>query len=295
MKKFSVAFTLLTLALGAAGAVLHKFQMLTAIEPQTGLSITNAPISIFTAAFSLLASVLFILLVQLLKNKNVEPVYHEAMAPGKGNIIPMIVSAAMILVAALGAYKCYTLGIGVRCTEIAVLILALMAVLAGVAFFVMSLFAYLRRSGAETMLCAVVIILFVCYWLVLAYKENSADPVRIKFVYEFLGLCAAALAVYYTAGYAFGSSRPRMTVAVSAIAVYFCAMSIPTASCAAFRYFYIFALMQICLSMFLLLWNLKPAEKIKADEEAEREEKEEASEEDEEEYGEEPEGEEIPE
>lgn len=292
MKKFSVFFTLLTLALGAAGAVLHKFQLLTAIEPQTGLSVTNAPISIFTAAFSILAVVLFILLSQLLKNRNVEPVYHEAMAPG--NIIPTLISAAMIAVAAFGAYKSITAGIGVRCTELAVYILAAVAVLAGVAFFVMSLQAFLRRSGVETMLCSVVVVFFVCYWLVLAYKENSADPVRIKFIYEFLGLCAAALAVYYTSGYAFGSSRPRMTVAFSAMAVYFCAMSIPTASCEAFRYFYIFTLLQVCLSMFLLLWNLKPAETVKSGEASGEEAKQEEGGE-EADNEEEPEGEELPE
>ncbi len=291
MKKFSVFFTLLTIALGAAGAVLHKFQMLTAIETQTGLPVVNAPISIFTAAFSLLAVVLFILLSQLLKHKDVEPVYDEALDPG--NIIPTIISFLMIGVAGFGAYKCYTMGIGVRCTEIAVWILAGMAMLAGIAFFVMSLFSFLRRSGAETMLCSVVIILFVCYWLVLAYKENSADPVMIKFIYEFLGLCAAALATYYMAGYAFGSSRPRTTVAVSAIAVYFCAMSIPTASCEAFRYFYIFILVQICLSMFLLIWNLRPAEKIKADKETEGNE--EKIEEAEKNYEEGPDGDELPE
>ena len=66
--------------------------------------------------------------------------------------------------------------------------------------------------------------------MVLEYRMRAADPVVLRYVYDFLALCAASVAFYYKAGFAFDRPRPSRTVLFSMIACYFCLVAMPGVS-----------------------------------------------------------------
>ena len=242
-----------TAALGAVGAALHSIEINTALDPVNGLAVRFAPISVCMSAVAILAMVIVFALSFLDKGRDVEPVYHTAFAlkTPAALILSVLLGALMIF----GAYLCLRDGVGIRNSKQLALILAIFAALAGISYIVTSLMAYLKKSGAETMLCSFIIALFLCLWLIIYYKEKAAEPALISYVYDFLAICAAAIASYYTAGYAFGRSRPRCTLFFSMAAAFFCLTAMPTAMTPAFRIFFGVVAVRQLINVFLLANN----------------------------------------
>ncbi len=52
------------------------------------------------------------------------------------------------------------------------------------------------------------------------YKENSVDPALVVYCYKCLAIMACSLALYYAAGFAYGSAKAGMTVFSHMAAVY---------------------------------------------------------------------------
>ncbi len=255
MKKTAFIFTGVTAALSAVGAVLHSAEINTILDPASGLADRFAPISVCMTAVALLTLVVIFALTFLVKGRDVEPVYHTALAPRTP--IPLVISVILGAAMIFGAYLCFRDGVGIRSSARLVLILSFFAALAGISCFVMSLVAYLKKSGMETMLCSFIIVLFLCLWLIVYYLEKSADSAMMSFVYDYLAVCAAAVACYYTAGYAFGRSKPRCTLFFSMAAAFFCITAMSKALIPAFTIF--FAAMGVLnlLNVFLLTNNLQ--------------------------------------
>lgn len=255
MKKTAFIFTGVTAALCAVGAVLHSAEIDNILDPASGLADRFAPISICMTAVALLALVIIFALTFLVKGRDVEPVYHTALAPRTP--IPLVISVILGAAMIFGAYLCFRDGVGIRSSAKLVLILSAFAGLAGISCFVMNLMAYLKKSGAETMLCSFVIVLFLCLWLIVYYLEKSADSAMMSFVYDYLAVCAAAVACYYTAGYAFGRSKPRCTLFFSMAAAFFCITAMPKALTASFAIFFAAIGILNLLNVFLLTNNLQ--------------------------------------
>lgn len=255
MKKTAIIFTSVTAALGAVGAALHSMEIRTAIDPGNGLAVRFAPITVCMTIVAILAMVIIFALTFLIKGRSTEPVYHVAFAQKTpaALIITALAGAAMIA----GAYICFRSGVGYRSSDRLALILAIFAALSGVSCTALCIMAYLKKNGIEFMLCTSVIVLFHCLWLVVSYLEKSADPAMINYVYDYLAICASAVAGYYTAGYAFGSSRPKRTLALSMAAAFFCLTAMPTALTSSFSIFYGASAVYQLVNVFLLANNLQ--------------------------------------
>lgn len=253
MKNKAMLPIFLSLVCGAAGAVMHYVQLRTLVDPNTGLAEKNAPISIFLAVFSALAAIALLLLARRAEG-DVKPEYHLAFAVKSP--LPLIISAVLALMMIYAAIDCFfgdslKNSAGAFATLLSVFIL-----LAGVSFAAMSFSAYRGKSGGGTTLASFIIVLFVCYWLVITYKENASDPTKMNFVYDFLGLCSSSVAAYYLAGYAFGRSRVRSSLFFSSLGIYFCLTSLPTAHSLSFKILYLFVSVYLLMSCIILARNL---------------------------------------
>lgn len=255
MKKTAVIFTAVTALLGGIGSALHGIEINTVLDPASGLAARSAPITVCMTAVAALAVIIIYALTFLVKGRSVAPEYHIAFAPKT----PVPVAIAIVSGVGLlgGAYLCFVYGVGIRSSEKLVMVLSIFAALAGVSVIVLNLMAMLRKSGAETMLCSFVIVMFLCLWLIVYYLEKSADPAMISYVYDYLAVCAAAVAGYYTAGYAFGSSRPRTTLFFSMLAAFFCLTAMSAAHTLSFGIFFASIALQQLVNVFVLTNNLQ--------------------------------------
>ena len=259
MKKTALIYTGVTAALGVVGAALHSIRMNTILDPDSGLALRMAPISVCLAAVSVLSMVIVFALTFLVKGRQVEPLYYAAFYARTPAVF--FISAATCALMLFGAFLCLQNGIGTRSSEMLVRMLAVFAALSGISWCIMQLMAYKKKSGAETMLCSFVMVLFLCLWLIAYYQEKAAETAMVSYVYDFLALCAAAVASYYAAGYAFGRSRPRATLFFSMAAAFFCLTAMPMAMTPAFCVFFTVTAVQQLVTVFLLVNNLEyPAE-----------------------------------
>ena len=89
------------------------------------------------------------------------------------------------------------------------------------------------------MLSSVIDVVFLCYWTVIYYRQQAANPVLIDGMYDFLGLCAATLALFYTTGFTAERPAPRSFLLFSGLAMFFCIISLANLSSIAYALFYI--------------------------------------------------------
>jgi hypothetical protein len=94
--------------------------------------------------------------------------------------------------------------------------LSLLAVFAGLCMAALSLSA--TAGVASRCLCCTVPVLFFCFWLIVAYKENASNPVVWSFCMQLLAIAANTLGWFYLAGLAYG--KPK-----SAALYFFCQLA----------------------------------------------------------------------
>lgn len=237
--------------LGVVGAVLRIVELKTVFEPETGLAMRGQPITVSLILLSAVSVTVFIILSLGLKKMESPATYSGALESKSS--LALIASALAALGLAIGSVL-YFVG-GTRGP--AELILMLCGLLAAVSAFLLSRNVFFQRDNSGNAIFSTIIVIFVCLWMVLEYKLRSADPVILHYVYDFLALCSAAVALYYKAGFAFDRLRPSRTILFSMIACYFCLVATPGGSGSAQKiYFFCIALLLIA-DMPAIIGNLK--------------------------------------
>jgi len=67
---------------------------------------------------------------------------------------------------------------------------------------------------------------FICFWLVLLYKENASNPILLSYVYQSTALVATALCFYFTSGFLYGKPAPGKAVFAYYTSIYFCIVTL---------------------------------------------------------------------
>ena len=204
--------------IGGAFSFFMRWLQNTAIfDPETGLAQRNSAIS-----WILVLLCIVVALVQLVLTSRVQ---NKSSAPQTENLFytdHKLLRYIYILLAGLTALAGLLLLIGAlrseRGSDVLRLILALLALGTGASLLVLVCKKTLDNSAR--CLCSAVPVLFNCFWLIVCYKDNAVDPVIWRFCMQILAICAAILAWYYLAGYAFGSPKKCHTLFTCQLAGY---------------------------------------------------------------------------
>ena len=73
---------------------------------------------------------------------------------------------------------------------------------------------------------SVVPTLFVCFWLILMYRQNASNPVLLDYIYKCLALVTSALSFYFTSGFLYGKPAPGKAIFTYFAAIYFCTVTL---------------------------------------------------------------------
>ncbi len=247
-------FSLATLIFAAAGIFLREAELTSVFEADTGLT-TFSPLTVALILVSCLA-VIFYVVFSRKTNLSLTPGdYVSAFRPS--GPLPLVVSIFTLSTMLVGAYLCYFLGL-LNIASAAAYILALLAALSGVSGFILSLSAFKKRSRGNIMLPAVADVVFLCFWTVIYYRQQAANPVLIDGMYAFLGLCASTLAFFHITGFTAGRPSPASTLLFSGIGIYFCIIAILNTSVTAYSLFFAVLAIRLYISSILLLRSRKP-------------------------------------
>jgi hypothetical protein len=117
--------------------------------------------------------------------------------------------------------------------------------------------AYKGRSGGELMMFSIIPPLFFCFWLILVYKDNVANPVILRFAYQCLALAAGALGAYFSAGFVFGKAAAGKTLFSFLVTIFFSAVVLADEMPTPAKIIYAVTLVGSFMNAVVLLRNLR--------------------------------------
>lgn len=217
MRKKKLLTTEAVLFAGIIAAFLRFVEIRTIFEPATGLAVQNSLISILLAILTIAILIKAVWYsISLTANDCIEIKTERPFSISKVGVAVISVLGAII---ALGSAVNYFLDIK-ESTLFRALFLIL-GVLSGISMIVMS-----NGKVAKTGTWACIPTLFMCYWLVLTYKENNTNPVLLEYCYRCLAAAAATSSFYYAAGHYYGKISPKRTIVSHLAGIYFCLLTV---------------------------------------------------------------------
>ena len=93
-----------------------------------------------------------------------------------------------------------------------------------VTFFAIEMFQDSRRKAPYAL--SVVPTVFMCFWLIMMYRQNASNPILLSYVYQCFAIVASALSFYFTSGFLYGKPAPGKAIVTYYAAIYFCAVTL---------------------------------------------------------------------
>ncbi len=249
MRKLKFSALILTVIMGIAGFVLRRYELLHVFEEDTGLPTRGAPVT--TALIILSCAALAAgIIIAILAGKCEPGSYGEAMYKGTWDFV---LAAASGIAVVLGAVVGVISAAGAGRMGIAELVQIILALAAGISMAVCAWKGVRRGDTNGLRLAAIVPAVFLCYWMILAYKDHSSDAVLLDYVYMLLAMAAGALYYYYSAGFAFNKPMFRRTVCCAVVTVFFAAAAAADMESAANRIIFAAIAVNALTGLFSLL------------------------------------------
>jgi len=222
MQKEAYKITACAAVAGALAFMIRWIQGLKIYDEITGLPDRAAPVNFWLIGIMVLG--LAILLVWSLRLRSCETVRDHRAVIGPGVAWPILGMLSSVLLALSGPVQLITAGS--YAAPALRRILGLTELLGGLSALVLILHAGKEQHAKNRQIASIVLVLFACFYMVVIYKENAANPVVWRFAPEILALSATTFALYFLAGYQFDEARPVPAIFFSFAGVFFCLLCV---------------------------------------------------------------------
>lgn len=205
------------LVLGLVGAALRLWVLSTAFEPATGLPLEGAVSPWVLLVFSVAAGGILLFLSQ---GKPRQELDGDTAFAARGDMVYMtLMTAGALLVLVSAVYGMFAFAAKAQMSPLRiVLVVAQVPVTVSMLLVGQNNYRCLGK-GKESF--AVLIPAYAgCLWLVEAYREHTADPVLLDYMYLLMAIIALVLGIYFQAGFSFGRGKLPRTVFFSTLGIY---------------------------------------------------------------------------
>jgi len=221
MRVSAVFMPFFALLAGAAGFYLRLNELWNVFDASTGLPERGASTTHVLIALSVVVLLLILAFAIRAGAKYKSPKGFENAFGTDPLIYPLAFS--VIGIVWLGATVKYFLDLyasgGASTGEMCFSALSVLAAVS-VAFFAIEMYQDPRRKVIYAL--SVVPTLFMCFWLILLYKRNAANPILLSYCYQCLAIISSTLSFYFISGYVYNKPASGKTVFVCFAAIYFC-------------------------------------------------------------------------
>ena len=221
MRKSAVVLPLVALIAGAGGFLLRRNEINTVFDAATGLARHGSDVTLLLIVLSavfLLAALVFSLIASSRYTSSSE--FENAF--GTDTIAyPLLFS--LLGIAWLGASVKYFID---ACADgifpVIDLCFSVLSALSAISVMFFAVEVFQNPQCKSKFPLSVVPSLFLCFWLILLYRNNASNPVLLSYCYQCLAIITSALGFYFTSGFVFGKSAPGKTAFFCLAAVFFC-------------------------------------------------------------------------
>jgi hypothetical protein len=226
MRKNALVICCVTCVFGAFGAFFRWLMGLTGFEAGTGLYIPGNVWSRVLVLACLCCAVVLLAMVLNLRRTGETLPGDCARALGGSTVLYRPGSLIIALLMVVGAVLTL-LGMRAGAYPVFQLILGVMAILAAVGFALLTASTIRRRDPPLNCFGVTLIIVMLCFWLIVSYRENANSPVVWGYAFEVLAIAASLVAFYYVAGIPFERAQPFKTIFFCHLAAFLCIVTLP--------------------------------------------------------------------
>ncbi len=222
-KHFAMRMCLTLAVLSAFGFVIRWSQNIAIFEEGTGLATEGAPQSIFLVIYSIVVVVALAFIALPVRNasKKTPPAYCVR-SENKARRALVYISGLAFVIAAIILFLTSDDKIDSQLLRI----LSVLMMLAGFCFMHNGSAGEDSADSPLACLTAVTPVFFCSFWLIMSYRQHSANPVIWVYSIEIIAIVVACLALYLIAGFPFGKPRVYKTIVATATAAFFCCMAL---------------------------------------------------------------------
>lgn len=206
---------------GLCGFYIRLMELINVFDPDTGLPERGAALT--TTLILVTAAFLFVAFIFALRAtmKHKAPYGFENAFGTDPLSYPLIFSAVGMIWLGATVKHYFDLNAAEMFTRIDLFFIVLSAVSAiSVTLFSIEMYQDPRRKIVYAL--GTIPILFMCFWLILIYRQNATNPVILSYSYQCLAIIASALGFYFTSGFLYGKPAPGKAIFTYLAAVYFC-------------------------------------------------------------------------
>ena len=225
MRIISFFLPFFSILAGGAGFFIRSAELSSVFDRVTGLPARGAFVTyaliVLTAAV-LIAAVVFAIRTSV-KYVSLDGFDNAFGTDGFSYPIAFTVIGVVWFGAAVSRYLGFSSDGDVPATE---LIFAILSVLSAVSlvFFAIEMYKNPRRKLVFAL--SIVPTLFMCFWLVVLYRENASNHILLIYAYQCLAIIAATLGFYFTSGFVYGKSPVGKAIVSYVASIFFCMVTL---------------------------------------------------------------------
>lgn len=233
MRKSAVVIPLAALLAGAIGFIIRQMEVNTGFDSATGFAKRDFQVTNILIGLSVLVIVLAAVFALLASRKyKAENDYTKAFAP-KGFVyialsfilgIGWLAADVLYFIEKRAAALSDAMALPAPGVNVIDYIFVFLAAVTAVSLLLMARSAYRGHGGSELIAFSVAPSIFFCFWLIILYKDNAANPVLLSYCYQCLAIAAATLSAYFSAGFVFKKSVTGKTLFSFLLTIFFCAV-----------------------------------------------------------------------
>ena len=225
MRISSFFIPFLALLAGTIGIILRLTELSTVFDAITGLAQRDAIITLALIAFS--ALVIFLIIVYAI----ITAIRYVASSDfdnafGTDSFVYPILYVAVGIVWLIATVVYYLIRNAWGDMETVDIVFTVFSAISAVSLMIFAIEVYKNPRRKLISALSLIPTLFMCFWLILVYRENASNPVLLSYAYACLAMVFAALGFYFTSGFAFGKTAVAKPIVCYFAAIYFCIVTL---------------------------------------------------------------------
>jgi len=256
MRKLAVIVTLCSFLAGIAGFFLRAAELKYVFDTVTGLPVRESAIStgLIALTFTFLIVIAVISFITV-RNKAPENSFSKIFNTSSDKYPVVFVIIAIIWAGGTVLNQINLIRAdALRAIDISFTVFSLLSA-AAIGGFAVEMY-HKSKSKILYVLCLMPVI-FLCFWLIVFYEYNAANPILISYVYVCLAIVTAAMSFYFTAGFVFEKYSPAKAIVSYCSTIYFCLVAIADSYNLGISIIYIAFAFSAAYFLLMLLWHLK--------------------------------------
>jgi len=256
MRKLAVIVTICSVLAGIAGFFLRRAELLYVFDRATGLPEHGAAIStgLITLSFSFLITIIiisFFIVRYKIPEDNFSNIFNTS--SDKYPVIFVIIA----IIWAGGTLVNQFILIRAEALRIIDICFASLSLLSAAAIAGFAVEMYHKSRGKILYVLSLIPVVFMCFWLIVFYEYNAANPILLSYAYVCLAIISAAMSFYFTAGFVFKKYSPAKAIVSYSSTIFFCLTAIADSPDFSISIIYIAIAFSAAYYLLMLLWNLK--------------------------------------